>query len=516
MNFKSHQGYDNKWKEKYLQLLHEQKINFKKTRANEELFCKTVIRLILAAKGLNKQLDPYLDRINQLITCGLTNEQLRADIDALASAIKRFDRNKPVAKETEGSLLFDYLIKLYTDKATIQAIKSIQQKYLRDEFNTHDDLFAALLDATETTHSEAFLSQTGATDASHYIDAEVLSSHLILLLDNLIIPFEFEEKVIQLKARLQEHRSPLSFKPLLDDFVTLLVNVKKQAQSQQKDIENFLSQITEQLTELGLQASGAEIAAHQSDLNRKKLDQFVSFQMQELQISSDNAMTLEHLKQLISSHLDSIARQLYQHRINEEKERLQVQRQLNEMSAKIKQMESESCDLKSKLAMAYDKALRDPLTGLANRIAYDERIDSEVSRWQRYRSPLSLVICDIDNFKNINDTFGHKAGDKTLKIIAQILTQSCRRLDFLSRFGGEEFTLLLPDTDRESALNFANKLRLIIEKSRFNYGTKSVVITISCGVSEFCKDDTPETVFERADRALYLAKSSGRNRCFPG
>ena len=516
MSIRSHQDYDNKWKEKYLQLLDEHKIKGKQTRANEELLCKTVIRLTLAANGLNKQLDPYLERIQQSVKSGLLNTQLKVDIDEFAKAVQKFSREKPAAKEDGASLLFDYLIRHYTDPTTARTIKSLQKQYQNNKFRSPADLFTALLDATATPHSSTTLNQSDASDSSGQIETDIVSDQLLLLLDNLIIPFEFEEKVIQLKARLQEHRSPLSFKPLLDDFVTLLVNVKKQAQSQQKDIENFLSQITEQLTELGLQASGAEIAAHQSDLNRKKLDQFVSFQMQELQISSDNAMTLEHLKQLISSHLDSIARQLYQHRINEEKERLQVQRQLNEMSAKIKQMESESCDLKSKLAMAYDKALRDPLTGLANRIAYDERIDSEVSRWQRYRSPLSLVICDIDNFKNINDTFGHKAGDKTLKIIAQILTQSCRRLDFLSRFGGEEFTLLLPDTDRESALNFANKLRLIIEKSRFNYGTKSVVITISCGVSEFCKDDTPETVFERADRALYLAKSSGRNRCFPG
>ena len=491
MSVRSYQGYDNKWKEKYLQLLDEHKIKGKQTRANEELLCKTVIRLTLAAKGINKELDPYLERIHQSVKSNLTDTQLQTDLDELAKAAQQFGRKNTAAKEDGSSLLFDYLIKQYTDATTVQTIRSLQKQYQNNVFGSTDDLITSLLDATSAPHSTAPLSQSDAANQSkELIEAKIVSDQLLLLLDNLIIPFEFEEKVEQLKIRLQNHHSSASLEPLLNDYVGLLVHIKKHILSEQQDIENFLSQITEQLTELGLQAYGATAAAHQSSLNRKKLDQYVSAQMKELQQSSDRA--------------------------DEEKQRLQTQRQLNELSAKIKQMESESSDLKSKLAMAHDRALRDPLTGLANRAAYDDRLEIELSRQKRYQSPLSLVICDIDNFKNINDTFGHKAGDKTLKIISQLLTKNCRRLDFLSRFGGEEFTLLLPNTDKESALKFANKLRLIIEKTRFNYSNKSIAITISCGISEFREGDSPESVFERADQALYYAKNSGRNRCLLG
>lgn len=514
MSVRSHQGYDNKWREKYLQLLDEHNSKSKQARAHEELLCKTVIRLTLAAKGLDKQLDPYLERIHQSVKSSLTSTQLQTDIDELAKAARQFGRINPADKGDESSLLFDYLIKQYADTATVRAIRSLQQQYQNNDLSSPEDLFASLLDATAAAHSTATLNlPEGFTGL---IETKIVGDQLLLLLDNLIIPFEFEEKVEHLKTRLQDQHSSASLKPLLDDYVGLLVNIKKHIQSEQQDIENFLSQITAQLTELGRQAYGATASAHQSSLDRKKLDQFVSAQMQELQRSSDSATTLEHLKQLINTRLDSIAQQIQQHRVNEEKQRQQTQQQLNELSAKIKHMESESCDLRSKLAMARDKALRDPLTGLANRTAYDERLESELSRQKRYHSPLSLVICDIDNFKNINDTFGHKAGDKTLKIIAQLLTGNCRRLDFLSRFGGEEFTLLLPNTDKESALKFANKLRLIVEKTRFNYGNKSIAITISCGISEFRDGDTPESVFERADQALYYAKNSGRNQCLLG
>ena len=513
MNLKSLQNYDNKWKEKYLLLLEEHKIQNKQAHTHEELLCKAVIRLTLATKGLDKQLDPYLDRVHRSVKSNLTYPQLQTDLDELIKAIQPLIRKKSPIKEDEAALLFDYLIRQYADKTSIQAINSVRQKYQANEFNSIDDLFSALLDATVEGHSAAMANLPGAQDLSGTIKTEAISDQLLLLLDNLNIPLELEEKAEQLKIRLQNFRAPDLLEPLLNDYVALFVSIKNHIRSEQKDIENFLSQITEQLVELGLQASGAKAAAHKSNTSRKRLDQYVSKQMHELQHSSDNAATLENLKQLIHTRLDSITRQIQQHRINEEKQRLHTQQQLNELSSRIEQMESESSDLRSKLAIAHDKARRDPLTGLANRIAYNERVKTEISRWQRYQSPLSLVICDIDKFKSINDTFGHRAGDKTLKIIAQLLTRNCRGMDFLSRFGGEEFTLLLPNTSKESALVFANKLRLIIGNTRFNYGARNILITISCGISEFKEGDTAESVFERADQALYSAKNSGRNQC---
>lgn len=516
MSLKSQQGYDNKWKEKYLYLLDEYKIKVQKTREHEELLCKTIIRLTLAAKGYDKQLEPYFDRIQQSVKSGLLDTQLKTDIDEFDKAVRHFTPNKACANGSDRSLLFDYLIRQFPNKKTVQAIKSIERKYQNDEFSSTDQLFAALMDAISVMQTSAPTQPDETSDSTPALDSEIICHQLLLLLDNLIIPFEFEERVEQLKIRLQHNHAAPSFSPLLDDFVTLLVNIKKHILSERRDIEDYLSNLTAQLTELGLQASGASTAEHQSNIYRKKLNQYVSAQMKDLQHKSDTAKTLEHLKHLINTRLVSIATQIQMLHVNEENQRLQTQRQLNKLSAKIAQIEAESSDLKSKLALEHDKAMRDPLTGLANRIAYDERLMTEFTRWQRYQTPLSLVICDIDNFKNINDTFGHKAGDKTLKIIAQLLTQNCRQSDFLSRFGGEEFTIVLPNTNKAEAMNFANKLRIIIEKSRFNYGNKSQTITISCGVSEFSEGDTTEAVFERADQALYDAKNSGRNLCLPG
>jgi len=236
--------------------------------------------------------------------------------------------------------------------------------------------------------------------------------------------------------------------------------------------------------------------------------------MKELQLSSTNATKLEPLKGIITSRLASIAKEIQEHTQKEAIQRQKTQQQLDDLLDKIKNMESESRDLKSKLKIANTQALRDTLTGLPNRNAYNERLETELARWKRYGTPLSFIIWDIDYFKNINDRYGHKAGDKVLLLIAKQLADHSRATDFISRFGGEEFTMLLPNTDGKSALLLANQLRQAIEKTGFSANGASVAITISGGVTEFILNDTDETAFERADQALYQAKRQGRNRCY--
>jgi diguanylate cyclase len=119
----------------------------------------------------------------------------------------------------------------------------------------------------------------------------------------------------------------------------------------------------------------------------------------------------------------------------------------------------------------------------------------------------------VDRFKFVNDTYGHKAGDKALKVIAEILQENLRGTDFLARYGGEEFVIVMPSTALSDAFPVAEKLRAAIEASDFHYREQFVPITISCGMAGFRAGDTPETVFGRADSALYRAKKAGGNQC---
>jgi diguanylate cyclase len=165
---------------------------------------------------------------------------------------------------------------------------------------------------------------------------------------------------------------------------------------------------------------------------------------------------------------------------------------------------------------ARDQALKDPLTGIWNRQALNEVLDKEYTRWVRYKKPLSIILWDIDLFKNINDQYGHAAGDKVLKTIAQIFTSQIRDADFIARFGGEEFMGVFPETQLNDALFLANKVREKIAGSKFHYEDTAVSISVSAGLASFTEGDDIDEVFKRADKALYSAKESGRNCCLTG
>ena len=179
-------------------------------------------------------------------------------------------------------------------------------------------------------------------------------------------------------------------------------------------------------------------------------------------------------------------------------------------------METETQTLQLNLNANRKKLLYDSLTGVRSRLAYDEQIEQELVRWQRYQTPFSYAILDIDHFKRINDDYGHNAGDNALKFIAQTMKKNLRKSDFIFRIGGEEFVLLLTNTGVENAEGLVNSLRDSISASSLHFKQERVVINLSAGITEVTKDDSVESLYERADQALYRAKNSGRNCQFTG
>ena len=156
-----------------------------------------------------------------------------------------------------------------------------------------------------------------------------------------------------------------------------------------------------------------------------------------------------------------------------------------------------------------DLSCKDPLTGLYNRKRFDDALDEWMSLSKRYGHPLSLILFDIDNFKRVNDTYGHMAGDSLLKDIAVTVNNAVRETDTFARWGGDEFAILLPNTDLQRAEKMTERLRERIQNSTF--GTLKG-ITCSFGVAEYEKSDTKQSLLNRADDLLLQAKSSGKGR----
>ena len=160
------------------------------------------------------------------------------------------------------------------------------------------------------------------------------------------------------------------------------------------------------------------------------------------------------------------------------------------------------------------QTLTDSLTGLFNRRGFEKKIEEEFERIRRYSHTISLFILDIDNFKTINDTYGHHEGDNVLKVIAEHLKDKTRRSDYPARYGGEEFVLILPETSLEEALQVGRKVRGAIKDCTFGTTARPFSLTVSIGISSNASKEYSDwrQMLQDADQALYLAKRNGKDR----
>jgi diguanylate cyclase (GGDEF)-like protein len=174
---------------------------------------------------------------------------------------------------------------------------------------------------------------------------------------------------------------------------------------------------------------------------------------------------------------------------------------------------TEGKHLNDELTRAHILSLTDELTDLPNRRAFLRRLEDEVARVQRYGYPLSLALIDMDSFKSINDRYGHGAGDEVLRSFAANMLSVFRHHDMVARYGGEEFAVLLPNTDRNGALRALEKVKKRTSESSYRFDGKTMAMpTFSAGISLYKPGETPGSLIERADKALYQAKRLGRNR----
>lgn len=192
-----------------------------------------------------------------------------------------------------------------------------------------------------------------------------------------------------------------------------------------------------------------------------------------------------------------------------------MRRETNSLNGELENSAARIENLNRRLTLAEQEGLKDPLTSVGNRRCFDETLENEIEKARASRSPLSLVMCDVDNFKLVNDTFGHAVGDEVLKAVARVLGENLRQGDSLARFGGEEFGIILPQTTLTSATGFAERIRRHCEAQDLKVrstGKKLGKITVSFGVAELRDRDGSEELVARSDSNLYEAKRGGRNR----
>jgi diguanylate cyclase len=192
-----------------------------------------------------------------------------------------------------------------------------------------------------------------------------------------------------------------------------------------------------------------------------------------------------------------------------------MRRDTSELKAKLEESKKQIEQLRQNLSHAEETVLQDPLTGIGNRRRFDVSMQRAIVESGESRKPLSLVMCDIDHFKRVNDLFGHQVGDEIIKMFARVIESNIRDGDTVIRYGGEEFAIILPTADQDAARAIAERIRQQFESKKVTIretNQKVGQLTASFGVAQFRPGDGVEILVQRADAKLYEAKSAGRNR----
>ena len=320
---------------------------------------------------------------------------------------------------------------------------------------------------------------------------------------------EAEKRARALQQTLLYNEDWNALRKGLRDVAELVMVAIKQSRAQ---FDEFIQQLDDRLAVLR-QSFVAHTSAQSGRLSASEalgrdLRGGITRLSKHIQSSND----LGQLKVSVTEHLDGIAQSVVQFRERESDREKALAAQLEAMQQKIVTMETESELMRDQVVKERRRANTDMLTQLPNRDSWNDRLLLEVERWQRYKGDMTIAIIDIDLFKRINDSYGHKAGDRVLQLLARELKKGLRSTDFIARIGGEEFVVLLPETTGAQAKKVIDSLRANVARLPFHFSNQPVTITFSAGIASIRSGDNEDTLFERADRTLYMVKNAGRNQ----
>lgn len=534
----------NSWKEKYLDTLDTLEQEQKAWTETEKTLRHALSRLSLAIETKDRALNAQLEDLRKTIRKDGRIAQIQGLMEEISASILRIDQQQREA-DTVGAALEKLEHSLEGVQLPSELRKSIRdlkrgldaarkngdlQQALETYSGVVAEVFAWMTEQPAATKAGLFgrlfsrkdddegqdeaglVAREGAQPGS-LAALPAFTQVLFDLINRLDLPEELKEQKQRISNKLNDQPSPELAESVIADIADLMAKARRQVEQEKNDLEEFLSQLTRRLQELDRHLGDSAGNREQATAQGSAIDASMSAEVAEIRRSVAEAQDFHGLKSSIQVHLENIQEHMDARRQLEREQLARAEAEVNHLRQELAQVENESQDLRQRLQDARERALRDALTGLYNRLAYDERIAQECDRWARYGRPAVLSIWDIDYFKRINDEFGHKAGDTVLRAVAKLLQESTRKSDFVARFGGEEFMLLFPETDMATALELANRLRERVAAKRYQYHGKPVPLTISCGLAEFAEGETPDEVYRRADEALYSAKAAGRNCC---
>jgi diguanylate cyclase len=485
---------DSGLREKYLDTLARLESAEARAARVESVLRLLVGRLCLAARGRAARLDGELRSLSDLLRRQASADEIEAHLEPLSRAVAALDEQPRSAPEPAPAA---------AERTRPTPATSPQPAAPPTPAPPPNAASGALPAAA----------QTPAASSAQTRRDERIEAAIVGMLERLTLLPELRPALAELNERSIGELSAEELADGLERVARLLGEQRGSLQREKTELEELLRQIDVRLEELATHLAGESAEQQSAQDSSNRLNLLVMEEVNELNTDVQRAVDLGHLRAQVRVRLEAINTHLQDFRAREQERSTTQQDRTGRLRVRIAELEHESRNLQHSLQEEQRLAMIDALTGIANRAAYDDRIEHEFARWQRSGIPVSILAWDIDRFKAINDAYGHKAGDKVLRVIGQHLAQHVRGTDFVARYGGEEFVMLLLGASADQALVAADKMRDSIAKIGFHFRSKPVTVTASCGITTFRTDDTPDAVFDRADRALYQAKDAGRNCC---
>lgn len=438
------------WRKRYLDSLKSMDREERQTRDRQHALLRLVEQLCAAAQGKSPRLDQELNRLRESVHRDLAPEQL-------------------------------------------------------------EPLRQAIADAAQESGGRAAPAPVSITQIGVMVGEGRIRSLLSQLLDEVAHDQTLEVAAASVRKELETALVPGKLPDFIERVAALVTQRVQGVERTRHELELLLAQLAVQLESMQCYVQGNVSEESQRNTSSETLNLQITDEIAALGRDVDGT-DVNQLQRNLQRRLDSIGRHLQEFHVRETERAEQARLRTETMRGRMEEMEVEARKLKERLTDEKRLSMRDPLTQIPNRLAYEKRMTEELDRWTRFAQPACIAVWDIDQFKAINDQYGHRAGDRVLTIVAECLANSVRGADFVARYGGEEFVMLLPGTALPDAMRLADKVREAVTKLGFHFRGVPVSITVSGGVTALQDGDEADAAFDRADSAMYKAKEAGRNR----
>ena len=376
----------------------------------------------------------------------------------------------------------------------------------------------SLVNNTEAEEDNTSKSVPGS-DAEIKKQIYLIQDVLLVLLEKINFPSAFADEIKKIAESQRAARDGGIGLQVLSG-VTALAEVLDEIfytiKDEKQKFSLFLKQINSDLLDLD---EGITASTHLQEIRKSDEDEIngqVETQMLEMESLITGRGDIEQIKQAVQGSVSAIRSHMEKFKQRADTHNQHATEMTDKLRRQLSNMESQYEELKKQVLENSEQSMSDPVTGIRNRLAYEEAIFLEFERYKRYGRPLTLLMFDLDNFKPINDHFGPGTGDKLLKVVAHIIAANIRSVDFLARYGNDEFVIILPELGKLDGKRVAAKICQAVEEKSLKIGGHKIRITVSGGIATIRAGEGLEELYERVDTALYLAKEKGGNRCEVG